>query len=127
MMPKISMKSDVRLDLANLEESNIRILRAALVTAPPLISELLVVTSADDSLHSRGSLHFIGRAFDLRCFGDRPGGLDVGVGVEVTDGKQRELAEIWVGWLSAYLGSDYDVVLESDHIHVEYDPDVSGK
>jgi len=31
-----------------------------------------------------------------------------------------------VSMLKSQLGSDYDVVLESDHIHVEYDPKDGG-
>ena len=67
----------------------------------------LVVTSLNDSKHSRGSLHFSGAAADLRTryFSDEQ--------------KQSAASE-----LKDRLGfnPDYDVVVESDHIHLEYQP-----
>ena len=68
-----------------------------------------VCTSALDSRHMTGSLHYKGLAVDLRTY-TLPGGY-VGEGAQ----KATKL-------LKDRLGSDYDVVLESDHLHVEYDP-----
>ena len=65
--------------------------------------EVCVVTSIADSKHSPGSLHYIGHAADLRM----PG----------LNTKAAVLTE-----LKSRLGSDYDVVLEADHIHIEYQP-----
>ncbi len=62
----------------------------------------LVVTSVVEGSHSRGSLHYSGLAFDCRL----PGG--------VTDYKA------FVAGLQNALGGDFDVVLEGDHIHVEF-------
>lgn len=65
----------------------------------------LVVTSLNDSKHSFKSLHYDGHAADLRTHyftgADR---------IRVSD----ELRDA--------LHDDYDVVLEKDHIHLEYDP-----
>jgi hypothetical protein len=49
-----------------------------------------------------GSLHYRGFAVDLRL---------------PTDNKEEIRAE-----LAASLGAEYDVILEIDHIHIEYDP-----
>ncbi|HYE91668.1 MAG TPA: hypothetical protein VEA38_11640 [Terriglobales bacterium] len=67
----------------------------------------LVVTSITDDAPGRvpGSLHPKGFAFDIRTR-------------DLTDTLRRELAQT----IALRLGADYDVVLEADHIHVEYDP-----
>ena len=64
-----------------------------------------VITSIVDGVHSAGSLHYIGAAFDMRT-------RDM-----TTIVKQRVSDEI-----RNRLAGDYDVVLESDHIHVEWQP-----
>lgn len=66
---------------------------------------VFTVTSVLDGTHMEGSLHYRGRAFDCRL---PPAGGPVTVSL--------------VAKLRAALGSGYDVVLESNHIHVEYDP-----
>lgn len=68
-----------------------------------------VVTSVTDGVHSRGSRHYAGAAFDLRIRELPPGGA----------GRLRaDLAD--------RLGGDFDVLLEDSHIHVEYDPKEPG-
>lgn len=64
----------------------------------------LVVTSVTDGKHSETSLHYSGCAADLRT-NVFPEGADL-VAKQIRDG----------------LTNDYDVVLESDHIHLEYQP-----
>jgi hypothetical protein len=64
--------------------------------------EELVITSTFEGNHSPGSLHYCNDAVDIRSPGKR-------IQKVQNDIKER-------------LGKDYDVVLESDHIHVEYDP-----
>ena len=83
-------------------------MRPVLIAAEKVWNELgqrLVVTSARDGYHSAGSLHYYGYAVDLRSryFTSEEK-------VEACD-RLRDL-----------LGSDYDVVNELTHIHVEYDP-----
>jgi hypothetical protein len=69
-----------------------------------------VMTSANDGSHMAGSLHYKDLAWDFRIWGlDNPG--------EVC-GKLRSL-------LNAK-HHDYDVVLEPNHAHVEYDPKPTG-
>ena len=63
-----------------------------------------IITFALDGKHSKNSLHYSGYAIDLRT-------LDM-------LGRQHDV----VKELKRVLGSDYDVVLEHDHIHLEYDP-----
>lgn len=65
-------------------------------------AETLTLTSVTDGQHKAGSLHHTGRAVDLR----------------LPALKQ----ELLVAALRSRLGTDYDVVLEKDHIHLEYDP-----
>lgn len=65
--------------------------------------ERCVITSITDGDHKAGSLHHTGRAIDLRL----PAAHTVGDVVQV---------------LTDRLGVSYDIVLEKDHIHVEYDP-----
>ncbi len=64
-----------------------------------------VITSARDGQHKSNSLHYQGKAIDLRI-SDMP------------PGRERDV----VRELQRALGSDFDIVLESDHIHLEYDP-----
>ena len=64
----------------------------------------LVITSARDSMHSAGSLHYYGLAIDCRTryFSE--------------EDKQRVFEE-----LQDDLGADYDIVWHTSHIHIEYD------
>ena len=65
-------------------------------------AQALVVTSITDGQHKVGSMHYAGRAVDLRL---------------PTTPAARMIEQ-----LAGRLGADYDVILEADHIHVEYDP-----
>ena len=56
----------------------------------------LIVTAGTDGKHRVGSLHYLGLAADLRF-------------------PLRDE-------IRAALGPDWDVVWESDHVHVEFDP-----
>ena len=62
-----------------------------------------VITACVDGVHQAGSLHYCGLAVDLRSRDFRPGDVD------------KAIARI-----QQCLGADYDVVLEKDHIHVEF-------
>ena len=65
----------------------------------------LWVTSLLDGKHSETSLHYAGQAADLRTrYFDRP------------------TQEAIVAELKEALGKNYDVILESNHIHMEYQP-----
>lgn len=62
------------------------------------------VTSVVDGTHKPGSFHYSGLAFDLRTYDLR------GIGVLSMAQKLRDR-----------LPSEYQIIVESDHIHVEFD------
>ena len=67
-------------------------------------SQNIVITSALEGKHMVGSKHYVGQAVDLRIHDlDRPAAIK------------------WRNKLALALGKDYDVVLEDDHLHIEYD------
>lgn len=67
-------------------------------------SEDITITGARyNEQHSRASLHNVGHAIDLR-----------------TRHLNHEQIRKWVLELKTRLGSNYDVVFEGDHLHVEY-------
>lgn len=78
----------------------------ALLVAQSVYSETeaaMTITSLTDGRHGIGSLHHTGDAVDLRL-------------------PMPATREQIVSQLRTALGASYDVILESDHIHVEYDP-----
>jgi len=64
-----------------------------------------VITSGNDGRHKDGSFHYKDQAIDLRVWGFS----------EETIGHVRDA-------LADYLGRDYDVINERNHIHIEFDP-----
>ena len=66
--------------------------------------EDVLVTSKREGTHSPGSLHYIGCAIDTRY----PKSCE----------DRQELAQR----IRSALGKDFDVVVEGNHLHVEYDP-----
>lgn len=95
----------------------IRLLRVLARTAPLLYEETVVVTSIHDGRHGRNSLHYRGKAMDVRFLGQRPGGI-----VARDHVVQKDKAYRWQDRLRRILGADFDVVLEKDHLHIELDP-----
>ena len=65
----------------------------------------LVITSVVEGTHSHGSLHYAGQAADLRS-------------KHIESELQRHIRDD----LSEKLGNDFDVTLEHDHFHIEYQP-----
>ena len=63
------------------------------------------VTSLMDGKHMEGSKHYDGEAVDLRTF-------------FFSNAEKR----IFKKKVQVGLGDDYDVILHSTHLHVEYDP-----
>ena len=66
-----------------------------------------VITEGVGGKHGRGSRHYVGYAIDLR-----------------TRNLHESWREIVADDIRERLGEQYDVILESDHIHVEFDPKV---
>ena len=64
-----------------------------------------VITSGGDGTHGPNSLHYKGKALDLRTNNLRP----------------DQVHPVYVA-LKAALGAQYDVVLEATHVHCEFDP-----
>lgn len=65
-----------------------------------------VITSLNDATHSLTSLHYAGEAVDLRTR------------MIPTQDEKVEVRD----QIKARLTSDFDVILESDHIHIEHQP-----
>jgi len=65
----------------------------------------LVITSLVDGKHSRGSLHYSGAGIDTRTR-------------HMVDAHKKQVADE----IQVRLGPDFDVVLEKDHIHIEFQP-----
>lgn len=92
--------------------ASIRGLRTETLFAINVASEIYLrhgyemeITSGIEGKHSRGSLHYAGAAFDLRI---------KNIPTEVVLDIMTDLKES--------LGVDFDAVLESNHIHLEYQP-----
>ena len=77
----------------------------------PKFGQELVVTSINDGEHSYQSLHYAGFAADLR----------------IRYFPERVRSKVAAA-LRLALGNspDYDVILESTHIHIEYQPKLRG-
>ena len=77
----------------------------------------LVVTSGTeghpgDGVHKHDSLHYSGYAFDCRIWYFKTG----------TTAENNQKVNAVAKAIREELGKDYDVLVEEDHIHVEYDP-----
>ncbi len=64
-----------------------------------------VITSGSDGKHGPNSLHYSGQALDLR-----------------TNNLPPQAVQSIVDRLKEALGAQFDVVLESDHLHLEWQP-----
>ena len=64
-----------------------------------------VITEGTGGKHGVGSLHYVGQAIDLRIWG-------------LTESEKRTL----LADITKSLSKQFDVILESDHIHVEFQP-----
>ncbi len=106
--PNLCFKEHVRVYAEHFEPEITKILYIARVTAPALDKDIVWITSANDSGHIIGSLHFENRAFDIR--------------IQNILGHRAVEARMWAERIQLVLGPKYDVVLAIDHIHVEYDP-----
>lgn len=80
----------------------------------PLINDIVkkydtiegyVITSLCEGKHSKGSRHYVGMGEDLRT----------------RNMKAKDKPKCYRE-LKKALGRDFDVVLEKNHIHIEYDP-----
>ena len=111
---KALVKEGVQLD--GLEPVMVPAVQAANHAALTLTGDPATITSGLDGEHGTGSLHFEGLALDIRRL-DRH--VDNFGGVHFLD---AELAERQARTIRASLSPDFDVVLEANHVHIEYDP-----
>lgn len=84
------------------------IILAAVASAFNAHGAACIVTSGTDGHHKIDSKHYTGDALDFR----------------IRHVDQYQLRAIMIDIDIALPGKIFDVVLESDHIHVEYDPEV---
>ena len=108
MIPKLFLKDNVHVNGAHFYPEMVRIIDVARATAPQTVDAAIWITSANDGQHMDGSLHYKNRAFDIR--------------IKNLIGDVHSTARLWAAKISLALGLDYDVILEEDHIHVEFDP-----
>jgi hypothetical protein len=87
-------------------------LTSQMIKALPIIDavylhygQTAVITSAKDGKHMKWSKHYSGNAIDLR-----------------TNFFDKETQIKVTGQLQSQLGDAFDVVLEGNHIHLEFDP-----
>ena len=108
VIPRLFLKNEVHINGAHFypEMTNIINVLRATIREEELSDGAIWITSANDGLHMGESLHYENKAFDVRIR-NVLGGID----------NVRN----WVSRISLALGKDYDIVLESDHIHCEYD------
>lgn len=92
--------------------ASIKGLRPEMVLACSIIDSLFieaaiefVITEGTGGKHGPGSLHYVGLAIDVRSR-DIPGQV---LPTLLADMKEN-------------LGAEFDVVMETDHIHVEFQP-----
>lgn len=107
----VAVKS-ARVQMDRLDASMGPVIAAVAQAARELGLPQPVITSANDSRHSDGSLHYRDRALDFR-----------GNNISLADGQRLEAR------VNQILGAGYDVDFETfanasnNHLHVEYDPD----
>ena len=81
------------------------VIAAAAANVAHVMDVTVYITSGTDGKHMTGSKHYTGEALDLR----------------ISNLTKPQIHEV-VSRLKTRLGLDYDVILESDHIHIEHDP-----
>jgi len=106
-VPVVKLKNGVIINGAHFYREMTRIVDCFRATAPAFSDDVLWITSANDSTHMSGSLHYMNRAFDIRI-------------INIIGGFEE--AKKWVIRAKLALGDDYDIILERDHIHVEFQP-----
>ena len=81
------------------------VIAAAVANIADELDITVVITSGTDGFHMATSKHYTGDALDLRRFNMEP-----------------VMLALFLVRLKERLGRNYDVILEKDHIHCEYDP-----
>lgn len=79
-----------------------------------------ILTSGVDGKHGHGSFHYIGLAIDQRI-------RHLHSSENLANTTLRIKAKSVANEIRKILGPEYDVVLESTHIHIEFQPKVQVK
>lgn len=110
MEPLFMLKSDPGHEarVFGLRPEMVLALLAAFTILVIQMGKQLVLTSCMDGKHRRGSLHYQGFAFDVR-----------------TRHLSDEEVVRFVSLMVQSVGHDFDVVRESTHVHVEFQPKLS--
>jgi len=108
-MNHLLIKEDALIGARHFDDVMIPIWIAILELSPMMVGGEVVVTCGSDA-HTTG-LHPVYRALDVRISN---------VLAENNLGRNIE-AHNWASRLERRLGRHYDVVVEDDHIHIEYD------
>ena len=82
------------------------IIAAAMANEGAEQGQNIVITSGTNGTHMTGSKHYTGDALDMRT----------------SNFPTPSAMMTFVDGLRKRLGGDYDVVVEKDHLHCEYDP-----
>lgn len=104
-MSKISIKPGVRIQGISPEMSLGHTIVASIYLDE---GHVCTITSALEGVHSRASIHYTGNALDYRTR-------------DVSAGDMAVLTER----IRVSLGEDFDVILERNHLHVEFQPKTS--
>jgi hypothetical protein len=89
-------------DISRLERPIRRILGNIDSLFISITGEESIITSTYEGNHSPSSLHYGNLAVDFRL--------------------PKKRADDLISAIRSHLPKDYDIILESDHIHIEYDP-----
>ncbi len=108
-MPGLCLKAGVEINENHMGSTMTQIVEVAIETAPMLEKGTVWITSANDSIHHSESLHYLDLAYDIRIWN--------------IIGDVKAEARAWAERMQVALGDDYDVLLEKDHIHIEWDPE----
>lgn len=105
-----SQKAGVELNLAPSLVAFIRRMTALWYAVQPEDADGITFTAGSegtngDGVHMKNSLHYFGKAVDLR----------------IRDTRIEEALLFWE-LAKRLAGSEFDVVWEKDHIHIEFDP-----
>lgn len=94
------------------EGVSVRGIRPEIMLAITIIQDIFrelnvdcVITSAVDGQHSINSLHYVGFAIDIR-------------NKTIVVGERKRIRNR----IKLHLGQEYDVIFETDHYHIEYQP-----
>lgn len=113
-LPELKIKNSAKINGAHFYPEIVRIINTARATAPETTDGVIWITSGSEDASSSGrlvhSLHYKDKAIDFRINNLKDG---------------HPAARSWSAKIALACGADYDIVLKSNHIHCEYDPETN--